>query len=126
MHCPGINCSKRDTCTNHFGSGQVIDWSRYGWHAAGFDKDGNYKSEGETYCGDNGTYGYKKYKNSEGTICAEECLHCPHKHLCFQILELAGMIFQPGDRVRFDCEEIKADPEGKQKWVENKTAEWRH
>ena len=63
---------------------------------------------------------HASYKNSEGTICAEECLHCPHRHLCFQILELAGMIFKPGDRIRFDCEEIKADPEGRQRDLEDK------
>ena len=125
MHCPGTNCSKRNTCANHFASGQVIDWSQYGWASCGCDKEGNYKRESETYCGDNGTYGYQKYKNSDGTVCAEECLHCPHVNLCFQILEYAGMVCRPGYPVRPDCEEIKADPEGKQKWLEEKLAERR-
>lgn len=125
MYCPGTNCSKRDTCANHFTDGQVIDESTYGWHAEGRDKNGNSIIIGEINCGDNGTYGYKYYKNSEGTICAEECLHCPHVNLCFQILEYAGMICRPGYHVRPDCEEIKADPEGKQKWIEEKITERR-
>ena len=35
------------------------------------------------------------------------------------------MIFQPGERIRFDCEQIKENPEYKQKWLADKLAEWR-
>ena len=51
------------------------------------------------------------YINSEGTICNEICLTCANKDLCFELLEYTGMIFQAGDKIRFDCEEIKVNPE---------------
>ena len=51
------------------------------------------------------------YKNSEGTVCNEICLTCIHRNLCFELLEYCGMIFQAGERIRFDCEQIIANPE---------------
>lgn len=61
-YCPGENCKKRDECQLHFNSGQVIDWSRYGHGFGGFDANGNYQSYHETYCGDDGTNGYKYFE----------------------------------------------------------------
>lgn len=52
-----------------------------------------------------------EYRNSKGTICNEICLTCDHQELCFKVLEYAGMVIQPGDRVRFDCAKIKENPE---------------
>ena len=52
-----------------------------------------------------------EYRNSKGTICNEVCLTCEHQQLCFWVLEYAGMLIKPGDRIRFDCEQIKENPE---------------
>lgn len=60
-----------------------------------------------------------KYRNSQGTYCNEVCLTCVHKELCFTVLEFCGMVFLPGERIRFDCEEIIADPERYREWVRN-------
>lgn len=60
--CPGSRCSKKEQCQKHHNSGQVIDWSTYGHGSGGIDKDGNYFSHHETYCGDNGTYGYTQFE----------------------------------------------------------------
>lgn len=127
IYCEGKNCSRRDQCAYHElfewkYPRQYLDWSTEGTGYTGINKDKDYFC-----CGNNADY-YKQYKalgwregqeyrNSAGTICDEICLTCPHRSLCFQILEFAGMIFQPGDRVRFDCEDIKADPEGKKEWL---------
>ena len=65
MYCPGENCSKRDTCANHFGSGQLIDWSTSGVATAGHDSEGNYHPpHQEFYCGDLGFYA--KYTSFTG------------------------------------------------------------
>ena len=61
-YCPGKNCSKKDKCQKHYNSGQVIDWSTSGHGSGGIDKDGKYFSYHETYCGDNGTYGYAQFE----------------------------------------------------------------
>lgn len=66
----------------------------------------------------------KEYKNSEGTICDEVCLTCPHRSLCFLILEYAGMVIQPGDKIRFDCEDIQANPEYYKERFAPKGYEW--
>ena len=125
-YCPGENCSKRDSCAKHIkGNGQLIDWSRYGWHAAGFDRDGNYKSEGEIYCGDNGTYGYQCYENSLGFHYLEECVSCPHRGLCFQYLEWAGDITRAGRPIFGGCADITADPEKARKKLEDRLIEYR-
>lgn len=137
IYCEGKNCSRRDQCAfhEHFESEyprQVRDCSTEGT-AYGPFYDENNKAHMKTNwdCGNNSDRHYahykalgwredQEYRNSEGTICDEICLVCPHKSLCFSILEFAGMIFQPGDRVRFDCEDIKADPEGKKKWLDER------
>lgn len=56
-YCPGSNCSKKDQCQKHYNQGQVIDWSTYGHGGI----DGKYFHH-ETYCGDNGTYGYTRFE----------------------------------------------------------------
>lgn len=61
-----------------------------------------------------------EYRNSKGTICNEICLTCEHQELCFRVLEYAGMIIQPGDKVRFDCEQIKANPKHYEEMTERK------
>ena len=134
IYCEGTNCSRRDQCAyhEHFKWNyprQYLDESTEGRGWAGVDKDGNYFSNHKFCCGDSAEqyYHYKalgwregqEYRNSEGTICDEVCLTCPHKSLCFSILELAGMVFEPGDRVRCNCEDIKANPEYHKDWVNN-------
>ena len=124
FYCEGKNCSRRDKCAYHEDfewqhSRQVRDASTECSHAEGHSP--HYS------CGDNADhyYGYKalgfregeEYKNSEGTICDEVCLSCSCKSLCFCVLECAGMVFRPGDRVRFNCEEIKANPKHYKEWL---------
>ena len=135
IYCEGKNCSRRDQCAfhEHFEwkyPRQDLDQSTQGMGYEGIDKSGKPFSHHEFFCGDKADF-YKHYKalgwregveyrNSKGTICDEVCLTCEHQDLCFSILEFAGMIFQPGDRVRFDCEAIRADPEGKKKWLDER------
>ena len=45
------------------------------------------------------------------SCCNEECLNCRNKNLCLLLLEYTGMVFKDGDKIRFDCEEIKHNPE---------------
>ena len=126
IYCEGKKCSRRDQCAFHEKfewehPRQYLDESTQGMGWGGIDKDGNYFSNHRFCCGDNADryYQYKalgwregqEYRNSKGTICDEVCLTCEHQNLCFTILEYAGMIFRPGDRVRFNCEDIKTDPE---------------
>lgn len=140
IYCEGTNCSRRDQCAFHEKfeleyPRQYLDESREGFGHEGIDADGNRFSHHEYICGDNAerykcykALGWRKgqeYRNSEGTICDEVCLHCQHKHLCFEVLELAGMVFGPGDRIRFNCESIKADPEGTRDWIDRKVATWK-
>ena len=118
--CEGKNCSRKDFCAyhEHFEykyPRQILDLSREGSHWEDHGKSYHHYS-----CGDKAKYynsykalGYREdeeYKNSEGTICDDVCLKCEHIDLCFMVLEYAGMVFQPGDRVRFDCEQVKEDP----------------
>lgn len=126
IYCEGRNCSRRDQCAYHENFEwkhlrQYLDKSTQGHGSQGIDENGNIVLRQHFTCGDNAT-GYhnyralgwrdgQEYKNSEGTICDEVCLSCPHKTLCFCILEQAGMVFKPGDRIRFNCESIKANPE---------------
>lgn len=127
IYCEGKYCSRKDQCAYHeqFECNyprQYIDQSTQGCAWGGFASDGsgNYEFHHEYYCGDNANWHkhYKalswregeNYKNSKGTICDEVCLNCEHQQPCFQVLEYAGMVFQPGDRVRFDCEKIKENP----------------
>lgn len=133
IYCEGTNCSRRDQCAFHERfewkhPRQYLDCSTEGRGSGGIDESGKTFYQHGYYCGDDAEYyrGYKsigwregeEYKNSAGTICDEVCLTCPHKSLCFSILEFAGMIFQPGQRIRFDCEQIKVDPEGRKKWLD--------
>ena len=63
-YCPGSNCSKRDQCQKHHNQGQVIDWSTQGHGYAGMKDSpiqGGYVMF-ETYCGDNGTFGYTRFE----------------------------------------------------------------
>ena len=135
IYCEGRNCSRRDQCAyhEHFEwkyPRQYLDCSTEGMGHGGIDKDGNHFYHHWYSCGDNSdhyqrykAFGWREgieYKNSKGTICDEICLTCEHQDLCFSILEFAGMIFQPGDRVRFDCEDIRANPEGKKKWLDER------
>lgn len=140
IYCEGKYCLRKDKCAYHEEfewkhPRQYLDQSTEGFGYEGFDKDGNRVFRHEYCCGDKADF-YKRYKalgwregqeyeNSKGTICDEECVACEHSSLCSSILEFAGMIFQPGDRIRFDCEQIKANPEGKQKWLNEKLTEWR-
>ena len=123
MYCPGSNCSKRETCANHFGSGQLIDFSTTGTAVAGYDHEGKRISHCEIDCGDNGYY--KHYKNSLGYKYAEECVSCVHRNLCFQYLELAGDVTRPGQPIFGRCGSIKANPERMQKELDDKVAVWR-
>ena len=124
MYCPGSNCSKRETCANHFGSGQLIDWSTTGAFTAGYDHEGRYHPPSQMfYCGDKGFYDY--YTNSLGYKYDEECVKCAHSHLCFQYLELAGDITRSARPIFFRCADIKADPERMQKELDEKVAIWR-
>lgn len=126
IYCEGEYCSRKDQCAYHelFECKylrQYIDESTEGCGYGGFDKEGKYFSHHEFYCGDRAEW-YKHYKalgwrddeeyvNSKGTICDEVCLTCEHQELCFKVLEYAGMVIRSGDRVRFDCEKIKRDPQ---------------
>lgn len=134
IYCEGTNCSRRDQCAYHESfewehPRQVRDCSAEGTSYGPFYDEHN-KAYMKTHwdCGDNADNHYSHYKalgwregqnyrNSAGTICDEVCLTCPHQALCFSILEFAGMVFRPGDRVRFDCEDIKKDPNGRQEWL---------
>ncbi len=139
-YCEGKQCARRDKCAYHENfewkyPRQYLDSSTEGYGYEGIDVNGNKFSHHEYLCGDRADFykGYKalgwregqEYRNSKGTICDEICLTCEHSSLCSSILEFAGMIFQPGDRVRFDCESIKADPEGHKRWLDKQLAEWR-
>lgn len=109
-YCEGKHCSIRSQCAHHGlypegASGQVIDYSTEGSHAEG----PNGTVLGGYMCGDR-NYTYKNYKNSSGTICIEECLTCKYRSLCSIVLEYAGMVFNPGDHIRFDCLKIKENP----------------
>jgi hypothetical protein len=132
FYCEGKNCSRRDQCAYHESfewkyPRQYLDQSTNGTGWGGIDKKGNNFFEHRYNCGDKADYYYsykalgwregQEYKNSEGTICDEICLSCPHKSLCFCVLEAAGMVFQPGDRVRYNCEEIKVSPRQYRKWL---------
>lgn len=124
MYCPGSNCSKRETCANHFGSGQLIDFSTTGTGVAGYDREGKYHPPSQKFdCGDEGFY--DKYTNSLGYHYDEGCVKCPHRSLCFQYLELAGDVTRTGQPIFFRCASIKADPERMQKELEDKVAVWR-
>lgn len=139
IYCEGKYCSRKDQCAYHENfewkyPRQYLDMSTEGCGWEGIDNDGRRFGHHEYFCGDRANF-YKHYKalgwregqeyrNSEGTICDEVCLTCPHKGLCFRVLEYAGMIFQAGDRVRFDCEQIKNNPEGTQKWLNLRLEEW--
>ena len=141
FYCEGKYCSRKDQCAYHERfewkyPRQYLDLSTEGSGYEEIDKDGNRTSCHEYSCGDRSMNFYpryralgwregQKYRNSEGTICDEECVNCEHQSLCSGILEFAGMIFQPGERIRFDCEIIKANPKGRQKWLDDKLAEWR-
>lgn len=138
IYCEGEYCSRKDQCAYHESfewkyPRQYLDQSTEGYGYEEVDKDGQLFNHHEYCCGDRADF-YKcykalgwrnnqEYKNSEGTICDEVCLTCPHKSLCFRVLESAGMIFQAGDRVRFDCELIKSNPEhyeeNLRRWREN-------
>lgn len=133
IYCEGKDCSRKDQCAYHENfewkyPRQYLDMSTEGFGWEGIDSDGRRFSHHEYSCGDRADF-YKRYKalgwregqeyrNSEGTICDEVCLTCPHRSLCFSILDFAGMIIQPGDRVRFNCEDIRTNPEGKKKWLD--------
>ena len=126
IYCEGEYCARREQCAYHElfeckYPRQYLDESREGCAYGGFDREGKYFYHHEDNCGDRAEW-YKHYKalgwredkeyiNSKGTICDEVCLTCEHQELCFRVLEYAGMIIQPGDRVRFDCEKIKENPE---------------
>ena len=141
FYCEGKYCSRRVKCAYHENFDwkyprQYLDLSTEGSGYEGIDKDGNRISCHEYSCGDRSTNFYhcyralgwregQEYRNSKGTICDEECVNCKHKDICIRILEFAGMIFQPGERIRFDCEMVKADPEGHQRWLDVRIAEWR-
>lgn len=141
VYCEGKQCARRDKCAYHEDfewkyPRQYLDMSTEGSGYEGIDKDGNRVSCHAYFCGDRSTNFYpryraigwrdgQEYRNSKGTICDEECVACEHSGLCAGVLEFTGMIFQPGERIRFDCESIKANPEGKQKWLDDKLAEWR-
>ena len=125
IYCEGSRCARREQCAYHEDfvckqPRQYLDESTEGCGYDGIDENGNHFSHHEYFCGDNADW-YKHYKafgwrnnkeyiNSKGTICDEICLTCEHQELCFKILEYAGMIIQPGDRIRFDCEQIKINP----------------
>ena len=125
IYCEGEHCSRKDQCAYHESfeckyPRQYIDESREGFGYGGYDKEGKHFWHHEYCCGDCAEW-YKHYKalgwredidyiNSKGTICDEICLTCEHQELCFKMLEYAGMIIQPGDRIRFDCEKIKENP----------------
>ena len=141
IYCEGKYCSRRAKCAYHEMfewkyPRQILDQSTQGFGYDRLDANGDHISHHECLCGDRSVNFYpfykalgwregQEYRNSKGTICAEECVACEHSNLCSSILEFAGMIFQPGERIRFDCEQIKANPEGKQKWLADKLAEWR-
>lgn len=125
IYCEGEYCSRKDQCAYHESfeckyPRQYIDESSEGYGYGGFDREGKYFCHHEYCCGDRAEW-YKRYKalgwredteytNSKGTICDEICLTCEHRELCLKVLEYAGMIIQPGDRIRFDCEKIKENP----------------
>lgn len=125
IYCEGEYCSRKDRCAYHENfewkyPRQYIDESTEGYGYGGFDKEGKHFCHHEYCCGDFAEW-YKRYKalgwredteyiNSKGTICDEVCLTCEYQELCFTLLEYAGMIIQPGDRIRFDCEKIKENP----------------
>lgn len=66
FYCPGEYCSKKDTCQYHYTEGlvQLLDLSRTGWGAGGFDRDGNYSYYHEYNCGDLAKE-YYSYKEKE-------------------------------------------------------------
>lgn len=132
IYCEGKHCSRKDQCAYHETfewkhPRQYLDKSTNGTGCSGVNEKGETVSAHHYLCGDNADYynlykalGWRegqKYTNSEGTICDEVCLSCLHKSLCFCVLEQAGMIFQPGDRIRFNCEQIKANPEKYKEWL---------
>lgn len=134
IYCEGKYCSRKEYCAYHEKfecdyPRQYLDWSTNGCSWGGFASDGSgkYNFHHEYSCGDSAEW-YKRYKalgwrdgedykNSKGTICDEVCLTCEHQQLCFWVLEYTGMIIQPGDKIRFDCEKIKEDPEHYRKMV---------
>ena len=139
-YCEGKYCSRKDRCAHHESFDwkyprQYLDMSTEGRGYGGIDENGKLFWHHEYSCGDKAEF-YKRYKalgwregqeyrNSKGTICDEVCLTCPHQSLCFTILEYAGMTFEEGDRIRFDCERIKNDPEGIKQDMEIKIKEWK-
>lgn len=140
VYCAGTNCSRRNQCAfhEHFEwkhLRQYLDWSTNGSAYGGFDNKGEWHPvQSRMSCGDQAEqyYHYKalgwregeEYRNSIGGICDDVCVTCPHRSICYSILECAGMIFAPGDRVRFDCERIKADPEGKKEWLDRRLEDY--
>jgi hypothetical protein len=126
IYCEGEYCSRKDQCAYHelFESKhlrQYIDESTEGHGYGGIDSNGKPFFHHEFYCGDRAKYyrhykalGWRegeKYVNSEGFRYDEVCVNCEHRGLCFKLLEQAGMITASGERISFDCEEIKAEPE---------------
>ena len=118
FYCEGKNCSRRDQCAYHEAfkwkyPRQVRDASTECSHAEGYPPLYS--------CGDNAWYygcykalGYREgqeYKNSKGFCYDEVCVNCKHRSLCFMLLENAGLITRPAQRVALYCEEIKANPE---------------
>ena len=88
---------------------------------AGKDDHGNSYVNTIWNCGDNSWhYGcYKalgwregqEYKNLIGLKYDDVCVNCEHRSLCFMLLEDAGLITRPAERIVLYCEEIKANPE---------------
>lgn len=135
IYCEGKNCSRRDQCAYHESfkwkyPRQVRDCSTEGiCYGPFYDENNKEYMKRHWDCGDNADNHYlhykalgwregQEYRNSAGTICDEICLTCPHQALCFSILEFAGMICSPGERIRFDCEDIKKDPKGRQELLD--------
>ena len=125
-YCEGTNCSRRDQCAYYEAfewkyPRQYLDQSTQGTILAGKDDNGNSYVKTIWNCGDNAWYyrcykalGYREgqeYKNSKGFCYDEVCVNCEHRSLCFMLLENAGSITRPAQRLALHCEKVKANPE---------------
>ena len=130
FYCEGTNCSRRDQCAYHeyfvgdlssclIDIRQFLDWSVTGTGFIQTDENGKPSFCIEYHCGDNAGH-YKRYKaigwregqeyrNSLGLKYDEICVSCPHRSTCFRKLESAGLITYSGERIMWNCEDIKKE-----------------
>ena len=127
IYCEGKYCSRRNQCAYHEAFDweyprQYLDESTQGCGSEGIDEKGNFFSHHEFLCGDKANHynlykalGWREeneYRNSIGLKYAEECVKCEYRHLCFYLLEYAGMITYEGRRImNHICEDVILHPD---------------